>query len=312
MLSGMVLAGILALNPGTAQAQPAAPQAEASQDAYRLEDLTVTGRPREALIRDFVDNVADPVPGRNLSRWNDPVCVGVVNLNRELSQYLIDRISDVATDLGIKAGEPGCKANVHIVATDQPRETASQFMTDRRRDLIPNVTGATNRSGRSHFTDSDAAIRWWYLSEVIITETGQRAFRMPGQDPLGSVDGNEIITVPVFGSRLISPYSDSLRQVYIIIDPTRLSHLNSLQLADYLAVVSLAQISPTANTEAFNSILNVVDDRDAAPSLTQWDLAYLGGLYSASMTQTSNGASKLHVRGEIARAANRLSENAEN
>ena len=312
MLTEVIVAGLLAFNNGTPQAQPVATPPSPSQDVYRLEDLTVTGRPRDALIRDFVDNVADPVPGRKLARWKDPVCVGVANLNRDLSQYLIDRISDIAADLGIQTGQPGCKPNVHIVATDQPREVATRFMSDRKRDLVPNITGATNRAMRHHFTDSDAPIRWWYLSEVVVTETGQRAFRMPGDIPMEDGKGLDVIYVPVFGSRLMEPYSDSLRQTYIILDPTQLTHMNSLQLADYLAVVALAQISPEANTESFNSILNVVGDSNAAASLTQWDRAYLSGLYSATQTQSSNGASRLHIRGEIARAADRLSERAEN
>ncbi|WP_292053339.1 hypothetical protein [Brevundimonas sp. UBA5866] len=312
MLTEVIAAGMLAFNSGAPQVAPVVTPPSPSQESYRLEDLTVTGRPRDALIRNFVENVADPVPGRKLARWNDPVCVGVVNLGQDLSQYLIDRISDVAADLGVRTGQPGCKANVHIVATDQPREVAARFMSDRKRDLIPNATGVTNRAMRHHFTESDAPIRWWYLSEVVVTQTGQRAFRMPGDTPMEDGRGEEVIFVPKTAPRLTEPYSDSMRQTYIIIDPTQLTHMNSLQLADYLAVVALAQISPTADTESYNSILNAVDDSSAAPSLTQWDRAYLSGLYSATQTPASNAASRLHIRSEIARAADRLSQRAEN
>lgn len=302
MLTGVLFASVLALSDGSTQTEPA-PQPTASPDAYRLEDLTVTGRRREELIRDFVENVAEPVPGRKLSRWNSPVCVGVFNLNRDLSQYLIDRISDVAAEMGVRVGEPGCEANVHIVATTQPREVASRFMNDRRQEIMPNISGATNRSARDHFVNSDAPIRWWYLSQVVLSGSGKPAFRRPGDDPT-----RDRIFVPMPPTRFITPYNDSLRQTYIIIDPARLTHLNSLQLADYLSLVALAQISPTADTEAYNSILNVLDDASAAPSLTQWDLAYLGGLYSASQTQANDHAAQQHIRNRIAQSADRLSD----
>ncbi len=49
------------------------PQADAP---VRLEDIEVTGRPLDALISGFIDEVAAPVRHRGLARWEGVVCVG--------------------------------------------------------------------------------------------------------------------------------------------------------------------------------------------------------------------------------------------
>jgi hypothetical protein len=51
------------------------------------------------------------------------------------------------------------------------------------------------------------------------------------------------------------------------------------QLADYLGVVSLAQIDPAANPAAFDSILNLFKNPSAYSGLTDWDRAYVRALY---------------------------------
>jgi hypothetical protein len=77
--------------------------------------------------------------------------------------------------------------------------------------------------------------------------------------------------------------------------------LSALQLADYIAMVSLAQINPDADTSGYASILNVFDDPDGSTSLTSWDLAFLGGLYAAKRT----AAAQIARRGEIVDAIHR-------
>ena len=58
------------------------------------------------------------------------------------------------------------------------------------------------------------------------------------------------------------------------------------QLADYLAVVSLAQINPDADLAAFDSILNLFSNPNAYSGLTDWDRSYIRALYSYDPEQT--------------------------
>jgi len=87
---------------------PAQANSTAEDQAVRLEDIQVSGRRLDALIENFVSEVAAPNRGRGIARWDRSVCVGAVNLRREAAQYLVDRVSTVAEDLGLNTGDPGC------------------------------------------------------------------------------------------------------------------------------------------------------------------------------------------------------------
>ena len=63
-------------------------------------------------------------------------------------------------------------------------------------------------------------------------------------------------------------------------DATKLTGTTWQQLADYLAVVSLAQINPKTNLADFDSILNLFSNPAAYSGLTDWDRSYLHALYS--------------------------------
>jgi hypothetical protein len=102
--------------------------------------------------------------------------------------------------------------------------------------------------------------------------TGAPAIRMPGQPPP---------VIAVAGpSRIHSGIRDELQYVIIIVESTRLTGTTWQQLADYLAVVSLAQIDPWTDPAAFDSILNLFSNPAAYSGLTDWDRSYLQALYA--------------------------------
>ncbi len=60
-------------------------------------------------------------------------------------------------------------------------------------------------------------------------------------------------------------------------------------------MAAFAQIDPDADMSAFPSILNVFHDPGVAAGLTDWDMAYLSGLYGAEL----NRRSPSHTAGAI-------------
>ena len=73
-------------------------------------------------------------------------------------------------------------------------------------------------------------------------------------------------------------------------------------------MVVFAQINPDADTSAYASVLNVFDAPETAEGLTQWDLAYLEGLYQAQRTLRSTRAANREIASSIHRANVRLNE----
>jgi hypothetical protein len=275
--SGALPAQAVAQTPA---GQTPAGQTPVAQRSTQLGEVVVEGRQLEAMIRNFVTDVSQPANNRGLARWNGPVCVGAVNLRSEVGQYVIDRISDVARELEVEAGEPGCRPNVLIVAAVDGAGLASALVEDRPRnfDLRHNGTDAGSRAFRN-FRTGDQPVRWWQISMPIDSETGARAVRLPGD-----LDASGQPTAPrihVFAaSRLRTQIRDDLVRSIIIVDVDRLGGASLVQLADYLALVALAQVDAEAETAPYPTILNLFADPASAPAgLTDWDRSYLTALY---------------------------------
>lgn len=286
-------------------------QDPASNQAVRLEDIQVTGRRLDSLIQDFVREVAAPNRGRGIARWDRSVCVGAVNLRQDAAQYVVDRVSTIAEDLGLSAGAPGCTPNILIVATSNGQELAQELVERRRRALRMGGSGM-DRGGAAlrDFQDADRPVRWWQVSMPVDSETGARATRIPGdcQDSCSSVfDVAPMINVSS-ASRLSTQIVDNIIRTIVIVDVDDVSHVDATQLSDYVAMVSLAQIDPEADTSAYASILNVFNDPGSAPYLTEWDKAYLDGLYGAQRTRQNVRAGKSEIQSSIRRAHARLAD----
>lgn len=312
----LVLATALAtaLAPAQPAQQPVAQEPTVASDApVRLEDVEVTGRSLDSLIRAFVNEVAAPNQRRGLARWEDQICVGVANLRTEPAQYIADRVSTVAEDVGLTPARPGCTPNVIIVASADPAGLAAELVRERGRAFRIGGTGMDRgRSALQTFTTSQAPVRWWQVALPVDSETGLRAVRIPGDcsDPcLGVSDFAPVIGV-FAASRLTTQIVDNLARTIVILDIDQVGRVSIEQLADYVAMVSLAQIDPEADTSRYASILNVFDQPEAAPGLTDWDRAYLTGLYGAERNRTSQRANRAEIAESIHRAhrGNRTAE----
>ncbi len=286
-------AGLLVQDP-TAQTPPA-------QDSTALSDVVVEARRMREVVQNFVGEVAAPAGNRGPARWNGPVCVGVVNLRGEVAQYIVDRTSDVARELGLTAGEPGCGPNILIIAASDGQAVADGIVDTRRGAFRPGGSGMT-RSLRAldAFRTSDAPIRWWHVSAPVDSETGALATRLPGYEPP--------TTNVSRASRLRTDIRDDLLKSIIIVDMTKVSGLTLTQLADYCALVALSQVDPDADVRAFDTILNVFAD-PTTPGLSPWDMDYLKALYGVEQNSVGASARGAEIVNMMARS--RLAEEAD-
>lgn len=305
LMVGALLSAPAATTPDLAiQAVPARQDPGAPQPSVELEDVVVTGRPLDRMIRDFVGEVAEPNRNRGLARWDGSVCVGVANLKQETAQYISDRISTIASDLGLDPGSPGCTPTILVVATDDAGALARTMVGERPRAFRMGGPGM-DRGGVAlrDFVGTDRPVRWWQMSMPVDSETGEKAVRIPGEcaNACGSVMDYAPQIFVFAASRLITQIVDNIVRAVVIVDVDEVAHLSTLQLADYIAMVSLAQIDPDADTSGYASILNLFDDPDGSSSLTDWDQAYLGGLYGAERNQANWRAGRSEIVASIRR-----------
>lgn len=288
------VAGVFAaVSAARALAQTPAPEPPPAegQPPQGIEEVVVRGQRMSEIdddlriyVRDFIGEVVKTPAGRGYARWHRQVCVGVHNLERTAAQYVVDRISSLALEVGLEPGEPGCKPDVIVIFTTDGAQLASAMVENepalfRPGGAAPDLT--LSRAALADFTSSQRPVRWWHVSMPVDARTGQRAVHMP-QDGLGSRP-----TMTVDGPSFIhSGVRDDLLYVIIIVDGSKLNGTTWQQIADYLAVVSLAQVSPDTDPSAFDSILNLFSNPKAYSGLTDWDRSYVHALYEFDQRRT--------------------------
>ena len=289
----LMLAGAQAASP--ASGVQAAPQDESTT----LSTIEVEGQRRTAYdaARAFTNEILVTPPRRGIARWRttDPICPGVVNMQRDVAQALADRIADRVIELGLQAGEPGCKANMIIVGADDGAAMASSLIEARPRAYITGIAGTSlTYRALNIFRTSDAPVRWWMLTVPLDARTGEVTVRTPDSEdaPVRRIDG---------AGRLRSQDINAIFQVMVVVDVNRIGTVNVGQLGDYIAMVALAQVNPDADTSRYSTILNVFENPDDTPGLTLWDRTYLKGLYEAQVTRANVGAARQEVVASIIR-----------
>lgn len=275
VLAMMAAATLLAAAQSGAAQAPAAATAPPKEAATEVEGVVVTAAPRET-ISAFVRSIADPVRrGGKLARWNRTICPATLGLQREYAQYMNDRMAMAAVEAGLKVAEPGCRPDILvIVSADTPTLLAQ--MAEDHKDLFATRRWSYERtnSGGSQsfesFIQSDRPVRWWHVSETVPA------------DGRGFMDDDK--TVRVDGTRVRATMREDFAFVIIVVDAKQAEGIGYAPLADYVAMVSLAQLNPNVNPSQVPTILNLFERKggaDQPQGLTDWDKAYLKGLYTA-------------------------------
>jgi hypothetical protein len=279
-----------------------APPGAAQQAEPTSNDVVVvTGEQTEEAIRDFVGQIA--IAGRSqnqLARWDRRICPGIVGMHASYGQLALDQIARRALDVGLDVGSPGCQANILVIVSMNPDAVARGLFDNYRRQLGYYYERGRTTLGRNAlkaFVDSSAPVRWWHVSSTLSAD-GRKA---DSKGTAGLSLGVPSVSVPP-ASLLKRSSRQDLASALVIVDGRRLQGVSLTALADYIAMASLAQLDGDADPSGYPTILNLFRppaEGSAAPaSMTEWDIAYLRGLYEA----TRESVSARNQQGEIARS----------
>ncbi|WP_156767527.1 hypothetical protein [Candidatus Viadribacter manganicus] len=274
--------------------------------------------------RNFVQQVAlEPRSSeRPLARWEDNICVGAVGLSVADAQTLVDRISVRARSVGLDPGAPGCRANVMVIYAPDADALTRQIV-DQRRDLLGYYTdGGAVVAGREEldeFANVSRPVRWWYIASegagAIQSRPGAEMDRQSSgrsQAAAAAGDGGSVTgigagdiqgmeSVRTNGTRARTALRNELTYALVVVDARRVANLQPSAWMDYVAMVALAQIDPSASTQEFDTILNLFSTAPSQTALSSWDDAYLKALYRARRDSGGNR--------QFADVARRMSEN---
>lgn len=281
-----------------------------------LPAVVVDGRQLADRAREFVGAATEGPRGRALARWENSICFGVVNLQADAAQALIDRMAEVAVALGIRTEAPGCRPNLMvIVAGTADAEAMVRGAIDRDQFDFRPARGGTDRGSAAleAFAASTEPVRWWHVSLPVQVRNGAPAIlldheilaesgaKIPGSDE--ELKPMLITTVDSF-SRIRATTRNDLMRVIIVVDADQAAAVPFSALADYLSLVGLAQIDPDAEVGEAPTILNLFNPDAVQPTrrMTEWDAAFLISLYEARNNPTSLN----HHQGDMGRRLARV------
>ena len=258
----------------------------AATPPVRTDDIIVEGE-RGRTARDraiaFVSTVglgANEVPA---ARWIERYCPKVIGLQEAQAVQVEARIREIARAIRAPLARPGCKGNAFIAFTP---DAASEMRTivKKQGGLQSNFSPAQARA----MVNSTGPARWWYTSEYRSSDGAapidvQHPALMKGEDENGTA-----IALHSFGDSLPQQTSSnvSTKQKRGITGATVIIQVGPgmppiSALADYGALLSLAEIQPGATTKG--SILDLFNQPQLYPTLSETDQRFLRALYRVSL-----------------------------
>lgn len=255
-----------------AQAQPA-PQDRATPPEDGR-DIVVTGKRRSANETTNEIRALSNTREGQLARFETPICPALIGMRRSHGLIVEARVRQIAGRLKLRVDKAGCKPNLTIVMADD----GAAFVNALRRKQ-PTFFDSMPLHDRMRLLAS-AGPSWTWQSTAPKRRDGGpvAASDIPGSRSPYIVPNAEM-------SRLSVPVRQDIDLAFVVIDRRKAVGLSLGQIADYAAMAGLAAIRTDRPVKLGRaSILTMFDDvaasQPARPEMTDFDIAYLTGLYS--------------------------------
>lgn len=199
------------------------------------------------------------------------MCPLVRNLPPTFNDFVAQRIRDVAKRVGAPLAL-ACRPNIEVIFVDDPQELMDHVVKQH-----PELLGFHWASETTAVATVREPVQAWY---VTATSNGMET---QDDDPYGQAPSG------VAGSRLTENLRSVFDHILILVDTGTLAGKPVGPVADYIAMLALAQPRTQAQCAALPSILDLLvtgcANGQTPASLTVEDEAYLKALYSTDPRQ---------------------------
>lgn len=270
----------LSLVLGTAVAGPQA--VDPKQTIDTVEVTAQREKLRQAIVA-FVSNITR-WDGQNVARWRSPLCASVVGASSEQGEFIRARVLEVAASVGAPfSDDKKCDANLHVILTDQPEQMWAAW-----RERYPRMFSRESPENIKRIVETKRPVVTWQ-NATLNNSDGTPPRRVGGGLEYRLVD-----------SHIRGSVSEDVFSAIVVVNTSATGKATFGQLADYVAMVSLARIDPRLDPDTdfagSSTILRLFAEssEDVPSRLTNWDQAFLKGLYR------SRDAVLLRQRNDIA------------
>jgi hypothetical protein len=221
---------------------------------------------------------------QTIERWTyKPICPTVAGLTKLQGEFLLSRISEIARQAGAPLASQTCKQTNLFVVVTSDADGLMKRLEDRR--AVFNYEATKTRLDEF---EKPRPVRTWYNAGTVsidgtmiveMLDTSSTRARPWKNGPVENVMPSQ------YGSRLnASTVTHDILSAIVIVDRRTTLGLTMGQLADYVAVVGLAQIDLNKDFGSAPTVLNVFRaPPEARPAgVTPWDLALLHALYTVN------------------------------
>jgi TPR repeat protein len=267
---------------------PPASQAASSTPNARLPTVTIeAAQALERRVDRFVAAEVFQAPGESIMRWNQPVCPFVAGLPRMFDDYIQTRIADIARAANAPVAGKRCKTDLYVIASDDPESFLKKLWAK-----APGMYGTrSEHGGVQSFLHSRDPVRVLFNSKLhcrVNSMDGGKSSDMMAFF-LGGGGAQVDTTSPYFcgggGSRLSYAAVNSIQSALIVVDLKRMQAVTTRELADYVAMIGLADIRPEADAGDVPTILRLFQHPKRPPrGLSAWDRSLLYSIYNTSQS----------------------------
>jgi hypothetical protein len=248
----------------------AAAGAQAAEPEPTIDTVEVTAQReklRQAIVA-FVSNITR-WDGENVARWRKPICLSVAGATSEQSEFIRARVLDVAASVRAPfSDDRKCDANLLVILTDEPQQMWAAW-----RERHPKMFLGESPENLRRIVETKRPVITWQNATLNNSD---------GTPPnhLGSHQQWRLVD-----SHIRSSVSEDVFSAIVVVNTAATGTATFGQLADYIAMVSLARIDPRLDPDAdlagTPTILRLFgQSAEGVPSkLTAWDQAFLKGLY---------------------------------
>jgi len=235
----------------------------AARSSESIETIEVRGSRAE--VRKKVDAFVMSVTrkeGLLIGRWEKRICPMIAGVSDDQAEFMRHRLREIEAEARKQPFDEtrNCSPNLFVIITDEPEKVLDDWKA------------------------RDPAMFRWKVREGITRSTGET--------PVSTWHNAVEVSTGSTNPRIENAAIEYIRNVVVLVDARRTAGKSLAQLTDYLAMVSLSQIDTSAELGGVQSILKLfgAPGQPVSPALTEWDLAFLHGLYRVSYSPASQRA----------------------
>lgn len=269
----IIAAALTFLAAGAALAQPAPPPAPGEPEtvyteAQRQKDLSAARWVVEETLRPSFS-----LDGQ-YARWKQPICPQVHGLRPVAAWQIEHRIREVAAMVGAPVDrEDPCIPNIGIFFTEDPQASLMSVA-----DKAPMLIEGGNQKLTVKYP-----VQAWYTTFLVGGASG-KTIDIPWEMVTPPLDGPPFVRTISAGSVLNTGFTAEMAAALVLVDSKAVTGMSVGELADYLALTTLAQSGQYGECMEAASITNLMLQKcpteNRPRGLSHVDIALLNALYA--------------------------------